>query len=437
MGATAILDSPRLTADPGGEVTCLVKVGNSGRVVDEFTISVVGCAAGYTVIEPPTLSLLPGTEGAAVVHFRPPRTSDVAAGPVQFGVKVASKEDPAGSVVEEGVLTVNPFADVFAELVPRTAKGRRSAAFELALDNRGNSAVNATLDGRDPDQQLAFHVDPPAVVAAPNTATFAKVKVKPAKGFLKGPARTHQFQIDVNTEGAAPLSATGTMLQEALLPSWTLKAVAAALALLVAAAVLWATVLRPAITSAAQKAVAAPLGQAKTDVAALAGKEKQDVAAVQAQVAAGAAAGAGSSKGTGSQPAIPAVALAAPLDLRLPAKPTTFAPGQQATASTTVPSSNIGTTNWSITDLILENPRGDTGSVFIQRDNTVLLELRLENFRDLDYHFVTPIALSSGQAFTMKVSCENQAQPAAAGQAAQVAKDCTPGVYASGTQRIS
>ena len=67
MGATAILDSPRLTADPGGEVTCLVKVGNSGRVVDEFTISVVGSAAGYTVIEPPTLSLLPGTEGAAVV----------------------------------------------------------------------------------------------------------------------------------------------------------------------------------------------------------------------------------------------------------------------------------------------------------------------------------------------------------------------------------
>jgi hypothetical protein len=131
------------------------------------------------------------------------------------------------------------------------------------------------------------------------------------------------------------------------------------------------------------------------------------------------------------------VVLAAPLDLRLPAKPTTFAPGQQATASTTVPSSNIGTTNWSITDLILENPRGDTGSVFIQRDNTVLLELRLENFRDLDYHFVTPIALSSGQAFTMKVSCENPAQPAAAGQAAQAAKDCTPGVYASGTQRIS
>jgi hypothetical protein len=436
MGATAILDSPRLTADPGGEATCLVKVGNSGRVVDEFTISVVGSAAGYTVIEPPTLSLLPGTEGAAVVHFRPPRSSEVAAGPVEFGVKVASKEDPAGSVVEEGVLTVNPFADVFAELVPRTAKGRRSAAFELALDNRGNSAVNATLEGQDPDQQLTFHLDPPALVTAPNTAAFAKVKVKAGRGFLKGPARTRQFQIDVNSAGAAPLSATGTFLQEALIPSWSFKAVAAALALLVAAAVLWATVLRPAITSAAQKSVATPLGQAKADVATLAGKEKQDVAGLQSQVAAGAAAG--SSKGPGTQPVpLPVAVPAAPLDLRLPAKPTTFAPGQQATASTTVPSSNIGTTNWSLTDLVLENPRGDTGSLFIQRDNTVLFELRMENFRDLDYHFVTPIALSSGQALTMKVSCENQAQPAAGGQPAQAAKNCTPGVYASGTQRIS
>ena len=69
----------------------------------------------------------------------------------------------------------------------------------------------------------------------------------------------------------------------------------------------------------------------------------------------------------------PALPAAAPLDLRLPAMPTTFAAGQQATASTTVPTSNIGTTNWSVTDLILENPRGDTGSLFIQRDNTVLL----------------------------------------------------------------
>ena len=61
----------------------------------------------------------------------------------------------------------------------------------------------------------------------------------------------------------------------------------------------------------------------------------------------------------------------------------------------------------------------------------------MENFRDLDYHFVTPIALSSGQALTMKVSCENQAQPAAGGQPGQAAKNCTPGIYASGMQRIS
>ena len=62
-----------------------------------------------------------------------------------FGVHVISKEDPQGSVVEEGVVDIAPFSDVFAELAPRTSRGRRGASHDLAIDNRGNSAINATI----------------------------------------------------------------------------------------------------------------------------------------------------------------------------------------------------------------------------------------------------------------------------------------------------
>ena len=49
------------------------------------------------------------------------------------------------------------------------------------------------------------------------------------------------------------------MLQEALLPPWVMKALMALLALLALAAILWLTLLKPAIKSAAKDAVKAPL----------------------------------------------------------------------------------------------------------------------------------------------------------------------------------
>ena len=126
-------------------------------------------------------------------------------------------------------------------------------------------------------------------------------------------------------------------------------------------------------------------------------------------------------------PANKATDLGTPYDGRLEVTP------DAQTVSYPLPDGQV----FSLTDIFLQNPDGDSGRLRVQRGKTTILSLRLENFRDLDYHFVTPIALSSGQAFTMKVSCENQAQPAAGGQPGQAAKDCTPGIYASGTQRIS
>ena len=59
----------------------------------------------------------------------------------------------------------------------------------------------------------------------------------------------------------------------------------------------------------------------------------------------------------------------------------------------------------SITDLILENPEGNSGTISVNRDGTSLLEVRLDNFRDLDYHFVSPIVFGPGDALVLRASC--------------------------------
>src|SRR5438093_10219884 len=123
MAATAALASKAVTVTPGGEAVTEVRVRNSGTVVDQFTLEVLGDAAGWAIVEPSTLSLFPGAEATARIRFKPPRVSSVQAKAIPFAVRVRSREDARASMVEEGVVEVGAFQDTFAELIPRTARG--------------------------------------------------------------------------------------------------------------------------------------------------------------------------------------------------------------------------------------------------------------------------------------------------------------------------
>ena len=251
MGALVTLSEKTIEVLPGAVATCTVTVKNTGTVVDQFTIDVLGDAAAWTAAEPATLSLFPGAEGTTTVFFRPPRAAGTPTGELPFGVRARSREDPAGSAVEEGVLVVGAYQDTFAELVPRTSRGSRGATHELAVDNRGNSRLNATVTAGDQDQLLGFDVEPPGLVVDPGTAGFAKIRVKPRTRFWRGQPKTRPFKVAVQGEGGPPILLDGSLLQEAILPRWLIPALLAALVALIALIVIWLTLLQPAIKSAA------------------------------------------------------------------------------------------------------------------------------------------------------------------------------------------
>ena len=255
MGALVTLSEKTLEVLPGAVATCTVTVKNTGTVVDQFTIDILGDPAAWTAAEPGTLSLFPGAEGTTTVFFRPPRAAETPTGELPFGVRARSQEDPAGSAVEEGVLVVGAYQDTFAELVPRTSRGSRGATHELAVDNRGNSRLNADVTAGDQDQLLRFDVEPPGLVVEPGTAGFAKVRVKPRSRFWRGQPKTRAFKVAVQGEGGPPILLDGSLLQEALLPRWLIPALLGLLAALILLAVLWLTVLQPAIKSAATAAL--------------------------------------------------------------------------------------------------------------------------------------------------------------------------------------
>ena len=424
MGAVASLNPTTLSVEPGAEATAEIKVRNTGNVVDQFSLDLVGDPAAWGRVAPPTLSLLPGTEGTATVTFRPPRSSDVAAGSFPFGVRVASKEDPQGSVTEEGTLEVGAFKEIFGELMPRTSRGRTEGRHELAVDNRGNVRLNADLEASDPDGSLRFRFSPAGLVSDPNTASFTKVSVRPTKRFLKGPPKTHPFQVFVKPQSTPPVTVDGVMLQEALLPPWILKALIALLALLALAAILWAVLLKPAIKSAAKDAVAAPLAAQDAKAANLAAGQKALNDAITPLV--------GHPVATPTilpTTVVGATAAGNPFHQRLPITQTFPANSNKTDAYQVGPKDTL-----SIADIVLENPQGDSGTVSIQvvdgSNTSTLLTENMDNFRSLDYHFVSPPVLTGNQKLQIQVNCPAnngaQATPPAPGRA------CSPAVLFSG-----
>src|SRR6266511_4409719 len=231
MGANAVLSSASLAVEAGEEVSCEVKVRNNGTVVDQFSFEVLGDAAAWSTVEPASLSLFPDAEESVQVWFRPPRAADVPAGIVPFAVRVSSQEDPEGSVVEEGTLEVSRFVDAFAELSPRTSRGRRTAWHDLSYTNRGNSAVESRISAADPDKLLAFAVSPRRLATAAGSASFARVRVQAHSLLWRGTPRTIPFQVTVQPDGASPTVLDGSMVQEPMIPGWVPRALAVGLAL--------------------------------------------------------------------------------------------------------------------------------------------------------------------------------------------------------------
>jgi hypothetical protein len=419
MGATASLRQAVLAVEPGSEVATEIVVRNTGGVVDQFALDVIGDAAAWATVEPPSLSLFPNAEGTATVTFRPPRQPTTSPGAVTFGVRVRSTEDPVGSIVEEGTLQVGSFLAPSAELIPRTSHGGRSGRHELAIDNRGNVPLAATVAGLDPDRLIRFDVDPPTLDVPPGTAGFARVLARPARTFWRGAPRNHPFQLSLtpNVPDAVPLLIDGSYLQESILPPWFARAIGGLIALIVAAVLLWLLVLRPQIASTA--------AQTLVDFG---------FSPKPGSVAGGGGGGAASptpatTPGPGATPAPSAIVITttpppsgaqAPVDGRLDTGTNAITPA--------------GGTLY-ITDLVFSNPTGASGDLTLQRTaggtTSQLLVLRLENFRDLDFHFVTPIAVHAGDTLTLVARCTPPTTPSTP------SATCAPALFYSGYLKAS
>ncbi|MER6209513.1 hydrolase [Streptomyces sp. NPDC001642] len=239
MSLWTSLEPASATVDPGGSTRVRLRLRNTGDVVDEYRFEPVGSIAPWTAVEPQTLRLYPGTTGTVDLTFTPPRTPDATAGPNPYAVRITPTEHPEAVTVPEGNLTITPFTEVRAELVPPTVKGRFRGRPKLAVDNLGNTRLTASISGSDHGDQLSYDIHPGNVQIEPGRAAFVKASLKPRKIIWFGPKEQRPYTLNVLRSGANPLPVEGTYLQRGFLPRWLATFLGVFTALAITFLMLW------------------------------------------------------------------------------------------------------------------------------------------------------------------------------------------------------
>ncbi|MBX9421077.1 MULTISPECIES: peptidoglycan-binding domain-containing protein [Streptomyces] len=247
------LDPAEVTVEPGARAGARLRVRNTGDTVEEYRLSLVGKPSGWSRIEPDVLRLYPGSEGTAEISFAPPRSSDVEAGPLAYGIRVDPRENAAARDVVEGRLTVTPFTETRAELLPPALTGRLRGRARIAVDNLGNTPLTASLVARDEANRLTFDVRPNAVQIAPGRAAFGDLVVRPQAVRWTGPEESHRFTVAVRRAGDdTALDLDATFDQRPVFGNWLMVVGGLLLTAVIAFVVLWFN-FSPKIVSAAKE----------------------------------------------------------------------------------------------------------------------------------------------------------------------------------------
>ncbi|WND36810.1 hydrolase [Streptomyces sp. BB1-1-1] len=239
MSLWTSLEPASATVDPGSSTRVRLRVRNTGDVVDEYRFEPVGDIAPWTTVEPQTLRLYPGTTGTVELTFAPPRTPDAVAGPNPYAVRITPTEHPDAVTVPEGNLTITPFTEVRAELVPPTVKGRFRGRPRLAVDNLGNTKVTASVSGSDTGDHLSYEIRPGNVQIEPGRAAFVETTLKPRQIIWFGSKEERPYSLAVRRSGVEPTEVEGTYVQRGFLPGWLAAFFGIALALTIAFVMIW------------------------------------------------------------------------------------------------------------------------------------------------------------------------------------------------------
>jgi len=208
----------RIAVAAGGDARAQVAVRNVGTVVEHVELAIGGTAAPWVAVEPATLRILPGSQAAAELHLRPPRTATTPAGSHALIVEARSIDRSATADTAHAIVEVAPFDLVAMRVVPRTATRWTGSERRLELTNSGNSPALVDVNAVDDDDVMRFPRLPQQAAVPPGggeTLHF-RARAKRLRPLGRKPA-PRNFTVTARTREGQDVTAAGVLRQRAVI----------------------------------------------------------------------------------------------------------------------------------------------------------------------------------------------------------------------------
>jgi hypothetical protein len=187
----------RIRVEPGQVATTELAIRNPSGIVETYDVSVLGPAAAWVSVDPPSVSLFPGDEQDVTLTVQPPMASRIVAGEYAVGVQVTSQVRRESTATAETVVIVPPFYR-FRILQAQSAYTVRTKATTLVrIVNDGNSTVTYSVQALDPEGFMKVAPKNPTVTLAPGEAQWVEINVKVAPKIIGSGFETRSFMITV------------------------------------------------------------------------------------------------------------------------------------------------------------------------------------------------------------------------------------------------
>lgn len=264
--------TPQLLEATGGPVTVQVEITNTGEIISGYQVRVLGADPAWVAVDDATPTLFPGSGVLVTVTLTPP--PDLPAGARRLAMQVRETTPPHHATVADLELRVAPAPGIGLALDPAAVTAGRRASFGVTVHNTGNTPVEGTLAGTDPEDRIGFRFVPGTVRLAPGESLSARMEARARRPLLGSPVvRPLEVRLDpagaaAAEAGAEPLGeAPGSMVQRPVLGRG-----AVALAGLLAAVTVFAVVITVALAgvvnrSAADRDLAIEVAQSRDDAA--------------------------------------------------------------------------------------------------------------------------------------------------------------------------
>ncbi|MFZ9627834.1 MAG: hypothetical protein ACO3C1_00620 [Ilumatobacteraceae bacterium] len=390
MTAQAWFDEQQYDVAPGGGVVATLTVRNLSTTAGTFSITPLGLAANYATVTPAVVTLFPNEQTEVAVDIRPPLSPSTTAGLTSLAVRVVPHENPDDLAFAETGVEITEFIEQRMSMVQPVVRARRTATFEVTIENNGNRATSLRLHYLEPTSTTEATIEPPSIVVEPGTTGVAEVRVRALEYRRRRTSRAIPFRVQASDAGLPALDAHGTFVHAPIVPEQLRSSLTGAVSVLAAVVLLWFAFLRGVVADVARDAA--------RDVA-----SAGSVTTPPGQVGS-----------AGATPGATGLQVASRLAV-------TAAVGETAATRYTVPDDKV----LHVTDLIVQNPQLDIGTLVILRNTEVLLSYNLANvFSDVAAPLTTPLRFESGDRVEVSFTC--------AGIGTADTDTCAPAVLLSG-----